>query len=573
MEKPCFEHLFKRTKPCEICHAVEVMKSNQCVCWEWQGSDGCTYDVMDFPFIDADGTLLILEIGSDITKIKQAENDRVARQVAEQANHAKSEFLANISHEIRTPMNAIIGFSDLLVSTVETEKQRSQINAIRSSSRNLLKLINDILDLSKIEAGKMLIHPEPVNFSMIINEIEMVFSQKAGEKGIGFFVETEKEVPPSLLLDETRLRQILFNLLDNSVKFTDKGYVILTIDRIRRDKNRFDLVLSVEDTGIGIPEDQHDRIFTAFNQQDGLSERKYGGTGLGLTITNRLVEMMGGMITLISKPGKGSVFTVLLPDIYVVSDHSTSYKDKIFDIRTIHFNKSRVLIVDDNLENRNLLVHFLESSPIEIIEAKNGKEAIEQAKIHKPDLILMDLRMPVMNGYESTRILKNQKRTSSIPVIAISASPKIIFNESSDKEIFDDFIMKPVNLANLAILLKKYLGHKETDMEIKHEESHTEKGVRKLTKKQKLRVQGLVLTLENEYLPIYHEALKKQMFGRIEMFGKKLIALGEKSGSSMISDFGKDICAKAEIFDVELLMETLKLFPEIIARLKNTTEE
>jgi PAS domain S-box-containing protein len=570
--KRCYEHLFKRNEPCEICHTYEVLKTDKCIFWEWQGPDGNTYSVSDLPFTDPDGSKLILEIGSDITKIKEAENDRIARQVAEQANRTKSEFLANVSHEIRTPMNAIIGFSDLLISTIQNEKQRSQINAIRSSSKTLLSIINDILDLSKIEAGKMVIHPEPVNFSMVINEIEMIFANKAREKGIGFFVETEKEVPHVLLVDETRLRQVLFNLLDNAIKFTDQGHVILTIDRLFNDNNKIDLVLSIEDTGIGIPADQHDLVFNAFSQQQGLPEKKYGGTGLGLTITRRLVELMGGTVNLTSEPGKGSIFTILLPGISIVHEARTGLKAEVFDISTIHFRKSRILIADDNFENRKLLVDLFEPSSLELIEARNGKEAFELATKYQPDLILMDLRMPEMNGYEATRLLKKQDTTKTIPVVALSASPKIVLTEQSDKDLFNDFIMKPVVIADLVNVLKKYLAHQTAGKEKDDHEVHSGKPIPEMTKKQKQQLHGLIKTLEKEYLPVYIEALTKQMISQIDLFGQNLTSLGEESGSGLVTDYGRSICTYAESFDVELLLEKLRLFPEIIDRLKKSLE-
>jgi len=570
--KRCYEHLFNRNEPCEICHTYEVLKNNECIFWEWDGPDGNTYSVSDFPFTDTNGSKLILEIGSDITKIKEAVADRIARQVAEQANRTKSEFLADISHEIRTPMNAIIGFSDLLISTVKNEKQRSQINAIRSSGKSLLALINDILDVSKIEAGKMLIHPEPVNISMIINEIEVVFLQKSKEKGIGFFVETEKEVPYSLLLDETRLRQILFNLLDNAMKFTERGHVILTIDYKPRDPDRIDLILSVEDTGIGVPEDQHELIFKSFSQQKDLSERKYGGTGLGLTITRRLVELMGGTVSLVSEPGKGSIFKINLPDISIVPDPGKSQAENMPDIRKIQFREAKILIVDDNYENRKLLVDLFESTPIELIEASNGKEANELATKFLPDLILMDLRMPEMNGYEATFVLKNQDYTKDIPVIALSASPKIVFDGRSTKDIFDDFIMKPVIISDLIQLLKKHLVHKVSEKDKAVTKVLSGNTGQKLSKKQKQQLQELIKTLEDKYLPVFKEAISKQMIGQIDSFGQKLISLGEESDSSIVSDYGKSICLNVESFDIDLLMKMLRLFPEIIEELKNTME-
>jgi PAS domain S-box-containing protein len=565
----CYKHLFNIDEPCEICNTYDALNTNNCVLWQWTGPDGCTYDITDFPFTDSDGSQLILEIGTDITKVKQAEEDRIAREVAEKANFAKSEFLANISHEIRTPMNAIIGFSDLLHNMIKDKKQKSQVHAIQSSSKNLLTLINDILDLSKIEAGKMKIQPEPVNFQKIIDELEKIFVYRAKEKGIRFFIETEKAVPASVILDETRLRQVLTNLLDNAIKFTDEGHVILTIDRKIQKEDNIELIISVEDTGIGIPHDQHEMVFNAFTQLIGQSDKKYGGTGLGLTITRRLIELMDGTIRLSSQTGKGSKFTIRLPGISVVNEVLTHQREKVFDIRSVHFHEAKILVVDDNLENRKLLVDLFELTPLKVIEAENGKDAVEQAEKYLPDLILMDLRMPVMGGFEATEILKSQDLTKAIPVLALSASPKIVFNGISSKDIFDDFIMKPVIIADLVEHLKKFLPH---EMEPVQKEEISFKPSHKMTKQEKQNCRELIRTLENEFMPVYHETMAKQVISQIELFGKNLELLGETSGTELIADYGRDICSYAVNFDIEELIIKLRSFPEIIDILKNNNE-
>jgi PAS domain S-box-containing protein len=515
----------------------------------------------------------IFVMTSDITERKQSEIHRIARQAAEQANHAKSEFLANMSHEIRTPMNAIIGFSELLNNSVQDPKQRSQVNAIRSSGKNLLNLINEILDLSKIEAGKMIIQNEPVDIPKLVKETEMLFLQRAREKGIDFFVETEKEIPSTLLMDGQRFRQILFNLLDNAIKFTDKGNVILVIDRKITENNKLDLILKVEDSGIGIPEDQQSLVFEAFTQVKRLTENKKGGTGLGLTITKRLVELMGGKIDLKSRVGEGSVFSIILPDVSILSEARFEKKGKEFDIRSIYFYPARILIVDDNFENRKLLIDLLGTSPLEMIEAGNGKEAVEFAGKFLPDLILMDLRMPEMSGYEATRILKSQESTKNIPIVAISASPKIVIDEESDKDIFDDFIMKPLIISDLAGLLKRYLKYKMISDKKPANEVRKDSKKIKLTVKQKKQIPALIDILETEYLPVYKEALNTQMIGSISVFGRNIVALGEKYCSPIVVEFGKEICLKAENFEVELLLTQLRLFPEIIETLKQSLEE
>jgi len=251
--------------------------------------------------------------GQDITDRKQMEGDlRSAKTNAEAANVAKSEFLANMSHEIRTPMNAIIGFSDLLSDERLTEEQRQYVNIIRNSGDLLLRLISDILDFSKIEAGKFEIEIIDSSLSEIITGIQSLCSFKAAEKSIEFRVRTYKSLPNRIRTDPTRLTQCLNNLVNNAIKFTERGHVYLNVsleDRDGRGYIRFD----VEDTGIGIPADKQDKIFDAFTQADGSTSRKYGGTGLGLSITKKLTKLLGGELSMVSREEKGSVFSIVIP--------------------------------------------------------------------------------------------------------------------------------------------------------------------------------------------------------------------------------------------------------------------
>jgi len=525
------------------------------------------------PLLDSNNNIThLVSVASDITERQQSENDKIAREAADQANKAKSMFLANMSHEIRTPMNAIIGFSDLLYSSIKEEKQRSQIDAIRSSGKNLLRIINDILDLSKIDAGKMIIQNESINIHSIIKEVETIFTHITKEKGIRFVIDEVEEIPSALMLDETRIRQILFNLIGNAFKFTESGEVTLSVMEKIKEKDKIDLIISVKDTGIGIPVDQQNLIFEAFNQQEGQRTVQYGGTGLGLTITKRLVEMMGGDIKLSSEPGKGSVFTITLPDISVKEEGNEVSEISLSDASTIFFEKGSVLIADDNQENRKYLVDLLSHFPLKLYEAENGIEAIDKAVQHLPQVILMDFKMPVMSGGEAIEILKKQDATKAIPIIALSASSREVIEEQSGAA-FDDFILKPINASELLEHLKKYLKFHILAESVRTEPEMDSDHIPNLTNTNKDQLPELIELLENEYVPIFTNVAKKQVIGQIKTFGEQLIALGIDHSNTIIAEFGRELSTYANNFEISKMMKKLMTFPELINRLKKLLEE
>lgn len=525
------------------------------------------------PLLDSNNNIVhLVSVASDITERQQSEKDKIAREAADQANKAKSMFLANMSHEIRTPMNAIIGFSDLLYSSIKDEKQRSQIDAIRSSGKNLLRIINDILDLSKIEAGKMVIQNEPINIHSIIKEIETIFTHITKEKGIRFVIDEVEEIPSALMLDETRIRQILFNLIGNAIKFTESGEVTLSVMEKIKEKNKIDLIISVKDTGIGIPVSQQNLIFEAFNQQEGQRTVQYGGTGLGLTITKRLVEMMGGDIKLSSEPGKGSVFTIILPDISVKEDEKEVAEINLSDPSTLFFDEGSVLIADDNQESRKYLVDLLSHFPLKLYEAENGIEAIEKAMQYLPQVILMDFKMPLMSGGEAIEVLKKQENTKSIPIIALSASSREVIEEQSGAA-FDDFILKPINASELLEHLRKYLQFHVLAESVQTELEIDPDHISNLMSTNKDQLPELIELLENEYVPIFTNVAKKQVIGQIKTFGEQLIALGIDCSNTFVTEFGRELSTYANNFEISKMMKKLMTFPELINRLKKLMEE
>ncbi|MCJ7666580.1 MAG: ATP-binding protein, partial [Actinobacteria bacterium] len=434
------------------------------------------------------------------------------------------------------------------------------------------------LDLSKIEAGKVEIKRRPVCPRSIFNDIGKIFSVKMNEKGLNFVIDIDKGLPEVLQIDEVRVRQVLFNLVGNAVKFTDEGYIKLTVRGTFREKrSKFDLIFSVKDTGIGISTENKKIIFEAFRQSKGQMDEKYGGTGLGLAITEKLVEAMGGKISVDSVVGKGSTFEVKLIKVPVASVRDIPEDLKEAHVDNIKFKKQTILVVDDIESNRILLEETLRPYNLSTIEAKNGKEGVDAAQKYYPDLILMDLRMPVMDGYEAIRIIRKDSNLKDIPIIILTASAMKEQEEEIEKTNCEGYLRKPVRKTELIKVLAIHLDHtdkkpvlvEEKEAADNKEYKDTSKPITDETKK---KLPGLISILESHIKEKWEEVTKTSIINDIEDFAKEIKELGRKYKLEILLKWGDEILSQAENFDMDKLRKTLKYYTELIDEVKKLTK-
>jgi signal transduction histidine kinase/DNA-binding response OmpR family regulator len=502
---------------------------------------------------------------------KERERELVeAKLQAERSSQEKSVFLANMSHEIRTPMNSILGFSELLEGELSEPKCRQYLKSIRSSAGSLLQLINDILDMSKIEAGVMALRLEPTDPREICDFIHTVFREPAAKKNVALTCMVTEDLPRALLLDRIRLRQVLVNLVGNAVKFTDQGNIYVRVNWEKEDSSsHITMTIEVQDTGVGIPQDKLESIFEPFVQAGAHRDKEKQGTGLGLSIVKRLTEMMGGTVTAASVVGQGAAFHLRFPNTAMSSRLPAS--DQKLSEGEGDFNElvpATVLVVDDNEENRQLIAGMFAGSHHKLVFGRNGVEAVSQARALHPDLILLDIRMPRLDGREALAEIRKSPGLDLVPVIAVTASA-LLKDENDLRVNFSGYLRKPFSKGELFAEVSQFLPRQAKTGATK-DGGGGPAAVAPEDVALSVAPAGLVQELRRlsaEEWPAIRDTLA---INETKAFARKLEGLGERWNCPALISYAQAVAHRADNLEVVELEQQLREFPTLLERLSSS---
>ena len=494
--------------------------------------------------------------------------------LAEQAVREKSAFLANMSHEIRSPMNAILGFSELLEPEGLTTKQSQYVRAIRDSGASLLQLINDILDLSKLEAGKVELHPDPTDLRDSCEFLRTVFGQQAVKKSLQLQFEISPDLPRALLLDRLRLRQVMVNLLGNALKFTERGCVKTQVFwQGPESSGTGTLLIDVGDTGIGIAPEKLEEVFQPFVQADSRRTAEREGTGMGLTIVKRVTELMGGRLTVESVVGQGTIFHLRFPDVPVsglapVGDHAEPGGAVDFD----DFAPATVLAADDNHTNRALMAGIFEGTHHRLLFANNGQEVLDHLKVARPDVILLDIRMPVMDGRTTLVEIRKQASLASLPIIAVTASSE----PSEDTELrgqFSAFIRKPFSRQTLFAALAQFLQRASPKGLQRQDLKEVIQPIRVVSPAQAAQWRELALELRRQQATIWTTLCDSLAVNETRAFAHQLFLLSGTAQCGPLATYAATLTTFADSYSIGRMEQHLAAFPKLVESIETSSAQ
>lgn len=528
-------------------------------------------------FLLSAGLLLVMFFLVLLWRKKAMELDRAKQEAekamdkAHEADAAKSKFLANISHEIRTPMNSVLGFAELLNEEELSAKAKTYISNIKNSGRTLLNLIDDILDMSKIEAGRFEMYYQPCDFKSVLETVKSEFRVMAEGKKLEFNISSDPRIPKFLLLDELRIKQIIVNLVGNSIKFTEKGYVdIVSYPEFKGgDLTAIDLFIQVKDSGIGIPLSEQEKIFAPFTQQNGQDSREYGGTGLGLAITKKLVEMMNGEITLESEPGKGSCFSVVLRDV-VLPDLDTSRQyESARCFSSIRFlKKTEILMADHDTSDKEFVSYLLKPYGIRLFQVSDSREAVNFLTKRLPDIILLNMNILDGKSMDVIEYIEKNQLIKRVMVVAVSGDAKFMRSRG-----ISGYLEKPFTRDALISQLIKFIPYsREESLESEHLKSTSDyfsmEDIEALHRNPEYSFRKFCETFDLVIMNKWMEAQRSFIFSDICEFADELIDSGDKFKVKCFVLYGKDIKGFADDFDIENLKPLLRIYPGLVKEIK-----